>query len=102
MCVCVCVSNKISLRVITLRCGSVWFEKWQVYPPLLPHITTVSLLEMQVSYTMFPELVIHSLTHFGPYFHGGAMTGTDSASTVCYFPDLDQIAQCTHVGGSLK
>lgn len=28
---------------------------------VLPHITPVSLLEMQVSYTMFPELVINSL-----------------------------------------
>lgn len=32
---CMCVCNKISLKIITLRCGSaavVWFDKWQVYP----------------------------------------------------------------------
>lgn len=48
---------------------------WQIAGLLLPHITPVSLLQMQVSYIMFPELVIPVLPVLSLWYVGAQRRG---------------------------
>lgn len=53
---------------------------------------------LTLKYTLFSDqhdtkhlavLFLLPCIDIGPYFHGGAVTGTSSAPKVCYFPDLE-------------
>lgn len=52
---------------------------------LYSYITPVLPQEMQISYITFPEMVIHLVAHFGPYFHHSVLTVVGSAPNIIWF-----------------